>query len=572
MNPDGRTEAGGVAPEPKLRFGIMCSGTVFSAWQARCIELLLAVPGVEPALLVVDARERPDPRFTARVSRLVGSEKLLWKAFNDGYVARRARAFRPVDLSEPLAGVPARPCRVSVRGKFSEIFDDADVDAIESYQLDFVLRFAFGIVRGRILDAARYGIWSFHHDDEARYRGGPPSFWEIHDGDAVTGVMLQRLTERLDAGVVLEKGHVRTNGASYARNTDASHFVGAAFPAKVCKDILSGITDALDALPVASEAPVRRNPTNRQMTRFLRTQARHHLAGQLRSTFVRDQWSVGVVDTSIERFLDPSFSPRVKWTASPDRDIYVADPFGVAADEPILVEAFDQRRQLGTIRALDSRRPALADSVLPVSVHASYPYLLRHRDDVYCVPELARSRSVRLFRAVRYPGDWAEVATLVDGVAAVDPTIVEHDGRWWMFFTNHDVDANAVLHLWHAPDLLGPWEPHASNPVKTDVRSARPAGTPFVHDGRLYRPAQDCSETYGGAVVLNEVEVLTPTRFSERVAGRVRLADDPRAAAGCHTLSAAGAATLVDGKRRVFARRGALAAMTRKLRRGLRRS
>ena len=39
--------------------------------------------------------------------------------------------------------------------------------------------------------------------------------------------------------------------------------------------------------------------------------------------------------------------------------------------------------------------------------------------------------------------------------------------------------------------------------VKTDVRSARPAGTPFVYQGELYRPAQDCSRTYGGSIVIH---------------------------------------------------------------------
>ncbi len=47
--------------------------------------------------------------------------------------------------------------------------------------------------------------------------------------------------------------------------------------------------------------------------------------------------------------------------------------------------------------------------------------------------------------------------------------------------------------------LEGPWEPHRRNPVKCDVRGSRPAGTPFVHGGELYRPAQDGSKRYGKA-------------------------------------------------------------------------
>jgi len=66
-----------------------------------------------------------------------------------------------------------------------------------------------------------------------------------------------------------------------------------------------------------------------------------------------------------------------------------------------------------------------------------------------------------------------------------------------LFFTDADDGPLTKLRVWFADDLLGSWCPHPGNPVKPDIRSARPAGTPFVHDGALYRPAQDCSRTYG---------------------------------------------------------------------------
>jgi hypothetical protein len=559
-----------VAPPATLRFGVMCSGTSFPAWQARCIEALLAVPGVEPALLIIDDRTL-SRRLGDRVARLARSEKMLWKAFNDGFVAKRAASLQRIDLDATLGSVPQLRCRVTKRGKYSEIFSDADVDAIRHLELDFILRFAFGIVRGRVLDAARFGIWSFHHDDEERVRGGPPCFWEIYDHDPVTGVMLQRLTDRLDAGVVLHKGHVRTVASSYAKNTDASHFAGASFPAKICKDIMAGVVDHVAAEPASSDAPIRRNPTNAQMLRFLADLGRSYAVGQLRSSLSRDHWNIGVVDAPIARFVDAAYQPRIDWLPQPEgTQRYVADPFGIEAHESILAEAFDERSQLGVIRPIDrSGHGAAGESVIPAAVHASYPFLLTHESQVYCVPELARSRSVRLFRARRYPSEWEDLGVLVADVAAVDPSIVFHEGRWWMFFTDRDIDSNAVLHIWHAPELLGPWEPHASNPVKTDVRSSRPAGTPFLHEGRLFRPAQDCSRTYGGAIALNEVELLSATRFRERVVRVIEAEPGSPYPAGCHTLSAVGQRTLIDGKRRTFSARSAAAALLAKARRGI---
>jgi hypothetical protein len=87
--------------------------------------------------------------------------------------------------------------------------------------------------------------------------------------------------------------------------------------------------------------------------------------------------------------------------------------------------------------------------------------------------------------------------------------------------------------------------------VKTDVRSARPAGTPWVDDGTLYRPSQYCAGGYGKKVVVNRIQTLTPTEFAERRVGE--LAPDPEGPYpdGLHTLSGNGDVTVIDGNRSV---------------------
>jgi hypothetical protein len=88
--------------------------------------------------------------------------------------------------------------------------------------------------------------------------------------------------------------------------------------------------------------------------------------------------------------------------------------------------------------------------------------------------------------------------------------------------------------------------------VKVDVRSARPAGTPFVVDGTLYRPAQDCSRTYGGRVTINRVLILTPLAFREEPFAFVDPDPEGPYPDGLHTLSQVGNVTLIDGKRTLF--------------------
>jgi hypothetical protein len=87
------------------------------------------------------------------------------------------------------------------------------------------------------------------------------------------------------------------------------------------------------------------------------------------------------------------------------------------------------------------------------------------------------------------------------------------------------------------------------SPVVDDLGSARPAGPIFAHEGRLFRPAQDCTRTYGGAVVINRIEALTPDLYRE--VPIVRLDPDPAGPCpdGLHTLAVNEAGILVDGKR-----------------------
>jgi hypothetical protein len=108
--------------------------------------------------------------------RLAREGRLAWGIFNRLFVQGRVPSLWPVDLSAHLSGAPALRCRPETRGKFSEYFSPAEVAEIRRHDLDFILRFAFGIVRGDILSAARHGVWSFHDGDPDRSEGPRPAF------------------------------------------------------------------------------------------------------------------------------------------------------------------------------------------------------------------------------------------------------------------------------------------------------------------------------------------------------------------------------------------------------------
>ena len=106
--------------------------------------------------------------------------------------------------------------------------------------------------------------------------------------------------------------------------------------------------------------------------------------------------------------------------------------------------------------------------------------------------------------------------------------------------------------MYYAREIFGPYTAHQANPVKTDIRSSRPAGTPFYHNGYLYRPAQDCSVTYGGSIIINKINKLSPHEFDESVVKIIEPFKDTIYNKGIHTIAYAGDYTLVDGKRFTF--------------------
>lgn len=544
-----------------MRFGIMCDGPKIARWQRAVLDALAEDNIAQPALLIENAGDADPPAITAKQQskfhNLRSGNTSLWSIYNRYRAKKRTSALQPVDLPGNCAKLPTIRCHYHRKGKFSQYFAADDIAAIREHNLDFILRFGFNIIRGEVLDAARFGVWSFHHDDLDHYRGGPPCFWELYHDDPITGVTLQRLTDRLDGGVVLQKAFFSTQHGSLSRNRDVAMYGSADLPAKVCRDIAAGQAEYVNAAPSSSTAPILYAPTTIQFLQFALRSIRHKIRAKLSWFFQVEQWGVGIVDQPIHKFLQQRICPQARWLPNPQRHRFIADPSGKYIDDKlaILVEDFDYHERKGvmsvSIAKPDDEFPD-AHCVMPLAVHLSYPYLFDFEGETYCIPETGDANEIALYRAVDFPEQWERVGPLVADFPGLDATVFEYDGRCWLFANTRPNPGCYKLYAWHADSPLGPYTPHALNPLKNDIRSTRPAGTPFWHDGKFYRPSQDCGATYGGAVTINEVTELSPTSFAE---SRVqRIAPHPRCPypRGFHTIFSVGDRTLIDGKRYRF--------------------
>ncbi len=275
-----------------------------------------------------------------------------------------------------------------------------------------------------------------------------------------------------------------------------------------------------------------------------------------KKTLYYDQWSIGIIDEPVHVFLQQDARPAVRWLPISKDAKYIADPFAVSVGERdyIFYEEYDYRISKGYISVMNIHGDDTYSQrdIFHAPFHMSYPYIVKYKDRVYCIPETCEANEISLYAADEFPLKWAKVCTLVENFAGIDSTVFQYDKYWWLLSAENESGKYRKLYVWYANDLFDTWRPHALNPVKIDPCSSRPAGTPFLYEGDLYRPAQDCSEAYGRRIVLNRITRLTPAEFGEQQEAIIEPYFDSQFPDGIHTVSAFGDKTIIDGKRRVF--------------------
>jgi hypothetical protein len=172
---------------------------------------------------------------------------------------------------------------------------------------------------------------------------------------------------------------------------------------------------------------------------------------------------------------------------------------------------------IGLAQSADGRTWTFTRTVIRESFVLADPYVFQVDGTYYMIPESYTETMVRLYRATSFPDRWEYVRDLVKGGPDehfISPTLLRHDGRWYLFTSP---PGNDTLRLLHADRLEGPFVEHPRSPiVSKDPHNARPAGRPFVVDGALYRVAQDCAPTYGLQVFATRITSLGATTYAEQ--------------------------------------------------------
>ena len=456
-----------------VRVGVLLEGPRLAAWAAWVLRAIAEHRDLALALVII----APAPR--AARPRLFA----LYEWLDRRLFRREPDASEVVDCSPLLEGIPRQGAA------------------------DVIVRLGGGDPADALVAATPYGVWSLRWG-----RGAPSLFWELSARAPVADCVLEMRTA---AGTVeVARSAYRLDVISLERNRNAGYWKGARLLLRRLEDLAARRWE-----PPGAEAVPRRDvmPGDADTMRHVAAVTGRVARRKLHDAVCQHQWFVGVRRRTGDRLPHEDPSPWRSVLPPPDRSY--ADPFVLRHGTDTLVFLEELLHRTGRGRLAVGRLEGDGElrsvaPILPCDHHTSYPYVFRHEGKLFLIPESGATRRVVLFAAVELPDRWEPVAALLDGVEAVDATVHAHDGMLWMWLTVGD-----ETFLYFSDRLEAGWTPHPCNPVVADVRAARSAGRPFVHRGRLIRPAQNGAERYGGRVVFNEVAVLTPDAYRERPCG-----------------------------------------------------
>lgn len=546
------------SPHGIVRVGLLMDSLELPAWQWEALREMVESDFCRIVLVIQNVQDPPPTRRWPQWPYLLHT---LYSVFDAKWFRGSPDAFARRGADALLRNVPRIAVR-PLRTEFSDRFGDEDIARIREYGLDVLVRLGFRILRGEILslETARCGVWSFHHGDNQVNRGGPPGFWEVFNKEPLTGVTLQILNEDLDNGMVLARTWSSTDPVSVVRNRNRYYWKSVCLLLRQLRKLARlGAGEFLrqqrqPANPLAFYCrPLYQTPRN---LAFLRALTRHvwwYAAFRFGKAVYRDQWGLAFdlharLRTSLYRYR-PLLPPL---------DRFWADPFVVRRGGVyyIFIEELLYASGKGHISVIEMEEKGNWKQPRPVlerPYHLSYPFLFEYQGTTYMLPETRANRTIEVYRCTAFPDRWEPSHTLMSGVRAVDATLYERGGKWWMFVNMSEQEGASEwdeLFLFFSDSPLSEnWTPHPANPIVSDASRARPAGCIFEHEGELYRPSQDCSVRYGYGLRLNRIVQWTETEYAEAEATKA----EPvwrEGLRGVHTFNRTGRLSVIDCIRR----------------------
>lgn len=541
----------------KLKVGLLLDGVKAAAWAYRMIEIIDRSDYAEVSLILQNKAVSDGPATASGIepSRVTLIDRFLMviQTYLVGRPGYLPNAFQPVDTRRRLAGVDLIEVSLGKDGDY-QFIESEQLKNIGARKIDVLIQLGSGALRGEIMNLARFGVW-FCGVGDLRMNKGNDGLWEVMESRPETGSTLQILTAANHEPVVGYRSFSSTNTMSLLDNRSNVMWKTLHFIPRALKELhREGGEFFFQALKErnqlrASVGSSSADPTTKNLVILIWKKVLEKIGRKWEDTFYFKQWSLlydfhDGISASLEEFRH----------LTPPKDRFWADPFVVERKGKyyVFVEEYLYATRKGHISLIvlnkdGSHEPPVR--VLETIYHLSYPFIFEFEGELYMIPESGANRTVDLFKCTDFPLKWEFQKHLMENVHAVDATLFQSHGKWWMFV--NQVDTNGAsswdeLYLYHSDSPLSTkWIPHRRNPVVSDVRSARPAGRMFLRDGRIIRPSQNCGRHYGYGFNFCEIKKLTETEYEEAVVQKLEPKWDKNIIS-THTINYADGVTVVD--------------------------
>lgn len=522
----------------KPKIGVLIDQYRIPAWAWEMLDLIIKKDLAKIDLILVNKSPKASGTKSSFLYRVFSKlDRTFFKVDRNAFDRKDIREIP--GLNQHF--ITVRP----IQKKYSDWFESKDLEIIKERKPDILIRLGFRILKGEILNIPTLGIWSYHHGDNLVNRGGPPCFWEVLKGWQTTGSVLQILSEKLDDGKVIYRSWGRTDPLSVYRNANKVYWKSLYFiPRNLERINQVGVAQWKEELKKWEDNSTNditlKPPGNLEMLGLGLSHLLKTLKRKVKEALNQEVWQIWVGSNSGESALD---NKSLKLLPNP-KGSYLADPFLIEEQGAtyLFVEQFDYAKRKGFISfaRLSNGKASEFELALEEAVHISYPFLFKEEGKWYMLVESSSFKSLRLYVANEFPSKWKLAKTWFEGKEMYDPTIVRNDGLYWLFVNmkpHPGASSFDELSLYYLKDLLtGEWISHPLNPIVSDVRSSRPAGSLFIESGTWFRPAQDSAKHYGHRIRIQEILEWDTENYKERTA-EIMEAKWEKGWQGTHTIN-----------------------------------
>jgi hypothetical protein len=515
-----------MAVERKLKIGILIRDIEnLGNWEYRILKGIIEHPHLELCLFIKDGRKQIRS-LKSRLKRNLLTPKIFANVLYalqmkiESFVFKQKQRINAQEIINHIKNTETIYL-CPVRKGFLDIFSKEDSDTVKSYGIDIILRHEFNIIRGDILKAARYGIWSYHHADNAINRGGPAGFWEILNNEPCCGVTLQQLTPELDGGLVIDKAWFNGHWSYFRNNRELLEKSVVLLFKNINKLLHNGNIEPKKSLTYYNR--LYKKPTMKYLLTYMvmfYSKIFTHIGNKLFPQRRAGCWALffgkgNFLESTLFRTNPVSMPKKVFW----------ADPFLWEQDNRLYVffENYSYRTKKGKISVGNvvedgQGRYSVVDvrDVLDFDYHVSYPQIVQEEGALFLMPETYQSKRLEVYRCVQFPEKWELYATAFEGEEVVDTTYFrDENGDKWLFLNKGCYEAE--LYLYKIDSLkLEKVIAHRENPVLIDCRKARNGGALFKYEHEYYRPSQiNTHGIYGKGLQISKIKKLTLDEFED---------------------------------------------------------